>query len=65
MTDPIVGYKGQSGEDIGVFFAPYWPGMTEDQKKRVDWELAQRSKAPTEIQRLIMKQAGTQKEIRE
>jgi len=62
----LVGYKaGHSEPDQAFFFAPYWPGMTEEQKKRVDWELAQRSKTPTAIQEFIMKQASTRKDIRE
>lgn len=58
MSEPT--YKGT--DEVGYF---YWPGMTEEQKKRLHWELSQRSKVPSDIQRFIMKQAGPNKDIKE
>ena len=51
----IVGYKGNQNPDTGYFFCPYWPGMTQEDRLRVDAELAERSKLPTEIQLRIMR----------
>jgi hypothetical protein len=60
-----IGYKGSSEEGAGYFYCPYWPGMTDEQKKRVDWELAQIKRLePTDIQKLIMKNASTEKDIK-
>ena len=50
-----VRYSGQVTEDEGFFFAPYWPGMTDEDRARIDAEIAERSGQPTELQKQIMR----------
>ena len=50
----LLGYKGQTEFDTGMFYAPYWPGMSDEDRLRVDAELAFQNRPTTEIQQRIM-----------
>lgn len=50
----LVGYKGSSEIDVAYFFCPYRPGMTDDEIAKVNEEIREASKPPTEIQQRIM-----------
>ena len=49
-----MGYTGSSEIDAAYFYCPYRPGMTDEDIARVNAEIAESSKPPTEIQKLIM-----------
>jgi hypothetical protein len=58
-TEPIP-YKGQILVDTGYFYAPHWPGISDEDRARVDADIAFRNRPTTQLQHNIMDMVRTQ-----
>ena len=53
-SSTLTGYKGHTTLDVGWYFAPYRPGMSDEEIAEVNARLAEANKGPTDLQKHIM-----------
>jgi hypothetical protein len=55
QSGTLIGYKGQSPVDAAMFFCPYIPGMSDEERWEVAEKVAFLNRPQTEIQKRIMR----------